>query len=140
MELDKEVVQDILSHLSETVDDLESLKVTSPDELKGNKERYRAIKNALYESIMDVLAISQHLIAALELEKPRSYSDIFRILRENEVFPQALFEKFEKAGGFRVLLAHEYRRLKPEKIFELSLRSADFREFINFVADFLKKA
>ncbi len=140
MELDKEVVQDILSHLFETVDDLESLKVNSPDELKRNNERHRAIKNALYESIMDVISISQHLIAALELEKPRSYSDIFRILRENEVFPPALLEKFEKAGGFRVLLAHEYRRLKPEKIFELSLRSSDFREFINFVANFLKKA
>lgn len=139
MKLDKEVVQDILNHLVETVDDLESLKVNSIEELKENKERYRAIKNVLYEGIMDVIAISQHLIAALQLEKPRSYSDIFRILRENEVFPQSLFEKFEKAGGFRVLLAHEYRRLRPEKIFELSMRSSDFRQFINFVADFLKK-
>lgn len=86
---------------------------------------------------MDVIKIGQHIIAALQLEKPKAYRDILRILGKNEIIPLDLGERIEKMGGFRIILAHGYERVAFKEVYELHLRTSDFEDFIFHVTRFL---
>jgi uncharacterized protein YutE (UPF0331/DUF86 family) len=136
--VDKERLAEILEHLRENISYLETFKVDLPQAFEENKERYFAVKNLLYEAVMDVIRTGQHIISAQQLEKPKSYKDVVRILGENKIIPGQLAERIQKMGGFRVILAHEYNKVTPEKIYELHLRTQDFKDFIYHITKFLE--
>ena len=138
MSVDKEKLAEILEHLRENISYLEAFKVDSPQAFEENKERYFAIKNLLYEAVMDVIRTGQHIISAQQLEKPKSYKDVIRILGENKVIPNKLADRIQKMGGFRVILAHEYNKVTPERIYELHLRTEDFKDFICQITKFIE--
>lgn len=140
MEVNKKRVADLLSHLDGRVQLLKTLRVGSLSELEKNEERFCALKNILYEAVMDVIKIGQHIIAALQLEKPQTYRDVLRILGENNIVPEELFKRIQRMGGFRVILAHEYESIDRETVYKLHLRTMDFEEFIYNINKFLEKS
>ena len=66
-----------------------------------------------------MLDIGNHIIAERGFEKPGSYADIFRILRENQILPKELYENLEGMAAFRNILVHDYMRLDRERVFEM---------------------
>lgn len=140
MAVDKKRVTELLEHLDEQIRYIEKFRVGSPKVLEESKKDFFALKNLLYEAVMDVIKISQHTIAALQLEKPRTYRETLHILGENNIIPMELAQRIEKIGGFRVILAHEYERVTPEYVYKLHLRTDDLREFVKAMARFLESS
>ena len=54
------------------------------------------------------LDLSNHLIANLDLPRPASYRDSFRVLRSHGWLSARLTVKLEELAGFRNILAHQY--------------------------------
>ena len=139
MDVDKARVTELLEHLRERIKYLQDFRVDSAETLEKSKKDFFALKNLLYEAVMDVIRVGQHIIAALQLEKPKTYRDTLRILGENRIIPFELGRKIEKMGGFRVVLAHDYEKVSTEDIYRLHLKTDDFMDFILAIEQFLEK-
>ena len=81
--------------------------------LRGAGERY------LQLSIEILLDLGSHIIAARGLAAPDTYADVFHILAEGGLLPDAVHRQVEGMAGFRHLLVHDYLRLDPERVFAL---------------------
>lgn len=137
--VDREKVARILEHLKKSIDYLKEYKVDSPETLRKNPERFAAIKNFLYEAVEDVIDIGKHLIASLQLEKAETYTQVLERLEGAGAISTELFQESKWMIEFRRSLAHVYRGVTPEEIYQYHLRVRDFERFIFSIGKFIEQ-
>jgi uncharacterized protein YutE (UPF0331/DUF86 family) len=102
--------------------------------LRGAVERY------LQVSLESMLDIGEIIISEEKIKLPASYKEIFHILGETGILPEAFARKIEPAAGFRNVLVHMYAKVEMDRLYEnLQNGVEDMEFFIEYIAQFLAK-
>lgn len=75
--IDQELIEKKIDLLEEKLDYLKSIRELERDEFLGSFEKIQATKHTLQESIEACLDIANHIIAAKELGRAETYSNMF---------------------------------------------------------------
>lgn len=88
------------------------------------------------ESCVD---IGTHIISEKGWKFPEKYSDVPDILAENGVIPKNFKENLRNIIAFRNIIVHEYLSIDYDKVYNNLRKLDDFRKFVEYIEDFLKK-
>lgn len=117
--VNKNIVAGRLERLHEYLQNLEAVQRFDHKRFVEDPFVHGTAERNLHLAIECLLDIGNHVIAEKAFEKPESYADIFRILRENQIIPSDLYENLEGLAAFRNILVHDYMRLDRGKVFEM---------------------
>ena len=103
-----EVIRKRLNKLEEYLSILHGLRKYSFSEFIEDPERYGSAERFLQLAIEAITDLGNHVVADLELGVVNWYSDIPKILAENEYIDAELRERWIQIIGFRNVLVHDY--------------------------------
>ena len=84
--------------------------------------------------------IANHIISDQELRIPISYSDTFKVLQENNIINNQLYQSLEKMAKFRNLIVHSYDNIDSAFIISILRNNLDdFTDFKNSVLEWMSK-
>ena len=63
--------------------------------------------------------IANHLIFDQGMRVPLSYGDTFKVLHENEIIDDGLYQALDKMARFRNLIVHHYDKIEPAIIVQI---------------------
>lgn len=131
---------DKLEFLEEYITRLKDLQQYSPEEIEKNYVLRGAVERYLQVSLESMLDIGEIIISEEKIKRPASYKEIFHILGEIGVLPEAFARKIEPSAGFRNVLVHMYAKVELDRLYE-NLQSGveDMELFIEYIAQFLAK-
>ena len=136
----KPIIEEKLKKLGEIITWLEQYKkVPKPDFLKDHTID-SATKHDLFLGIEIILDIGNHLLIETFNIRVGEYSEIIEKLGEKGIIPKEFAKENVDMAKFRNLLAHEYIKVEPEKVYE-NLQKAPyiFRQFAKAYQEFLDK-
>lgn len=97
-----------------------------------------AAERALHTSLEYVTDISSLVIDALVMRDPGGYSDIVKVLVEENVLAANWFQAFEPVFEFRTRLLRNHDQITPEDVrFAVDTYATMFRDFIESIHVFL---
>lgn len=106
--------------LSKYLDFLENVvRKEDLETFKSNFQLQLSTERALHIAIEIILDLGNLLINKLNLDKPSTYADIFKILCENDVLPKKLMNTLIDIARFRNLLVHAYAKIDTVRVFEI---------------------
>ena len=74
----------------------------------------RIIERTLQMMIETCVDIASHIIADKGYRVPKSYSDTFKVLHEENIVDSRLFNSLNKMAKFRNIIVHDYAEIDPE--------------------------
>ena len=98
---------------------LKTLKAIGKYDLKMFKNDvfiHATAERYLHLSIECLLDMGNHIISDKGYRKPETYTEIFRILKEEKVISAKLLEELEGMAAFRNILVHDYLKIDLDKI------------------------
>jgi uncharacterized protein YutE (UPF0331/DUF86 family) len=103
---------------------------------------YTATERNLQVAVQACLDISNHLVAKINLEKPKKDNkEVFSILAKHKVIPVSLAEKLKKMAGQRNILVHEYLEIEKDIIYKtINDDLKDITAFVKHIQKFLDKS
>ena len=115
---------------------LAELAAREDDELRADFAVMGGVQHYLLLTIETVLDLGSHLISSEGYDPPRSYADIFRVLRDAGLLPQKLADRLMAMARFRNVLVHLYAQVDEDRVLRV-LRSSldDPDEFVRIVED-----
>ena len=90
----------------------------------------RIIERTLQMMIETCVDIASHIIADKGYRVPKSYSDTFKVLHEENVVSSGLFNSLNKMAKFRNILVHHYDGVDAEIV--VSILKKDLKDFISY--------
>lgn len=99
---------DRMTRLEEFLALLEPLAALDRSDFCGDPYRYGSAERFLQLAIEAALDIGHHLIAHMGLGRPQSYAEVFRILGQAGILPEALAEAMAQMARWRNRLVHLY--------------------------------
>jgi uncharacterized protein YutE (UPF0331/DUF86 family) len=138
--IDKQTVQERLDSIDTMLRLLRQYQTMSLEEFSKNELTLHA---ALYEfqtSLEAMTDIGNHLIAALSLKKPGDRAEIFTILAQAGIIPEALAKELIKAVGMRNIIVHGYRGIIVEVVYQTICKDlGQIEEFCRCVVEYLEQ-
>ncbi len=132
-----EKVEGLLEKLREYVTQLTELKKLSKEELIKRFTNVNSAKYLFQVAIECCLDISNHLISSEGFRPPADYKDIFKILNENKVIPDAFLETAVSMAKFRNRLVHLYWEVDADKVYDyLQNNLGYFDEFVKYILNY----
>ena len=130
--VNREVLQKRVSKAEEYLDFLEDVKKDySLEEFKSDKMVYGSSERFLHLTIEALLDIGNHIVADNNLGRVESYSDIPKLLAENNFLNDELKKLFVKIIGFRNILVHDYLDVDLEIVYSIiSTNLVDLKEIL----------
>jgi uncharacterized protein YutE (UPF0331/DUF86 family) len=99
----------------------------------------RIIERTLQMMIETCVDIAGHIISDKGYRIPKSYSDTFRVLREEQLVNEKLYVALEKMAKFRNVVVHHYDKVDAEIVVGILKKDLkDFRGFRESIVNFLK--
>ena len=138
--VDRRVITARLEKLREYLVILDRLRKTPVDVFKRQVEQHGLAERYLHLSIKCLLDIGTHLIASLGLTTPRTYDEVFQILGQRQVLPEAFVPQLAGLAGFRNILVHEYLDIDLDIVHAHLQRIGVFDEFARHIAAFLDRS
>lgn len=99
---------------------LKTLKAIGKYDLKTFKNDvfiHATAERYLHLSIECLLDMGNHIISDRGYRKPETYTEIFRILKEEKVISAKLLEELDGMAAFRNILVHDYLKIDLDKIY-----------------------
>ncbi|MGB9735858.1 MAG: type VII toxin-antitoxin system HepT family RNase toxin [bacterium] len=131
----------ILRKLTELETHLKELKEFSDISVEAYKEDWktqRIVERTLQIMIELCIDVAEHIISDAHMRLPTTYSDTFKVLYENHVIDQSLFNIMEKMAKFRNVVVHQYEKVDAEIIVTILRKSLnDFVVFKNAIINYL---
>lgn len=135
--VDRETVEKRLFKLEQSLRKLRELSRVSWDEyIKDEGIRDRAERN-LQIAAQICIDIGSHVIADRAYRPPCSYGDIFTVLMEEGLLPEALASTMKQIAGFRNILVHDYLDVDPQIVFKSLKRIDVFKQFAKYTLTWL---
>jgi uncharacterized protein YutE (UPF0331/DUF86 family) len=113
------IVTERLEKLGEYLKTLQAVQKYDLQRFKTDPFIHGAAERYLHLSIECLLDIGNHIIADRGYSKPETYSDIFRILSEENIISPVLLQELEGMAAFRNLLVHDYVRLDLDRVYRI---------------------
>jgi len=137
--LDEELIESKIDIINRNLNYLRETSKLDFEEFE-KFEKIQAIKRSLQESIEACCDIGQYIIAEKEFEKPESYSEIFKILKEEEIIEKELAQNLIKMAKFRNLLVHQYGEIDKKKVYEIVNQNLEnIEKFLKTTSEFMEE-
>jgi uncharacterized protein YutE (UPF0331/DUF86 family) len=107
----------------------------------GDWKAQRIIERTLQMMIETCVDIAGHIISDKGYRIPKSYADVFRVLREEQILSGELFAALEKMAKFRNIVVHHYDKVDAEIV--VGILKKDLKDFTGYrdaIVNFLKSA
>ena len=109
MDIDKEIIEGKFDIIEHNLRFLEvEFKDVSPDVFIESYKDVQAAKYSLLEIMEACIDIANHIISVRGYRRANDYSDMFEILKEENIIDSLLAEKMKNMARFRNLLVHKY--------------------------------
>jgi uncharacterized protein YutE (UPF0331/DUF86 family) len=129
------VIQERLKLLSEYVNDLAELQAVDLHTYLENKLIRRTVERTLHLAVEVCLDIAQQ-----GFRTPDDNKDVFIVLTDQAVLPQALLPNLISMARFRNLIVHDYARIDDQVVFAiLKRRLGDFDAYAQAIVHYLEQ-
>lgn len=128
--------------LTEIVDTTDFVSENLTDSFEDFSES-KILKDAIYKNvefvIQNIIDICFIINSDLRLGIPEVEEDVFRHLKQRDIFSKKVIGIIEEMKSFRNILVHKYGEIDDKKAFEnIKEGIKDFEVIINEIEDFLK--
>lgn len=113
--------------------------VKTREEFSSNAQVYYSTLHLLQLSIQCLIDMSSRLVSLLNARKPKEYSELPHILREEGVLDEASEKTLRDMIRFRNLLIHVYAKVSPNIVYEIS-KERGKRDIRNIAGEIIKAA
>lgn len=134
-----EIIKERLKIIDENLPILKELKANPLDKFKDDKKLQRLAERCLEINIQALLDIAHYIIAQNNWERSSANKEAILTLGAKDVIPKSFAKKIEPMAGLRNLLAHEYAKIDPAKLYENLQNLEDFREFSRYILTYIEK-
>jgi uncharacterized protein YutE (UPF0331/DUF86 family) len=138
--LNRELIEDRLRFIEQSVESLERYQSVDLAEYMKNPDNFRIAYYDLYTALEAVLDIGAHILSRIPGQKPQSYKDIPQLLAANKLLPRNFAEKkLVEMAGYRNRMTHFYHRIDAKEIHHLiKLCLSDFLKFSRYIGKIIK--
>lgn len=127
-----------LQALDEYLSYLAELKKVEKRVFLNDFHIFGLVEHYLHLSIEALLDVSKLIIIAYGFPRPEEPQDALRILHDQKVISEKLFNKLAGIAGFRNVLIHEYEKVNKNIVFSYFHDNLDqFKDFKRQVLRFL---
>ena len=137
--VDETLILRKLSELDEYYKQITEYKKLTVAQYSGDWKVQRIIERTLQMMIETCVDIAGHIISDKGFRIPKSYSDTFLVLRENNILSDKLFSSVEKMAKFRNIVVHHYDKVDAEIV--VGILKKDLKDLTGFrdaIVSFLK--
>lgn len=135
MEVDKDRLLSLIGEIEQALSILREYGEADKESLIGNLKSLGSVKYYLIVAIEGCVDICNHIVAKERIGVPESYSDCFKILKNNEIISDVLSKELSNLAKFRNLLVHLYWKVDDEKVYELlQMKLDDIDRFIQQIS------
>lgn len=128
--VDKNLVLRKFSELDECSKQLGEFTVISLEEYSRDWKVQRIIERTLQMMIETCADIANHIISDKEYRIPNSYVDTFKVLCENNIISNNLFETMAKIARLRNIIVHHYDKI--DEAIVVSILKNHLNDFANY--------
>ena len=137
--VDKTLTLRKLAELEEYLTQVSEYSKLTIVEYEKDWKTQRIIDRTLQMMIETCLDIAGHIISDERYRVPDSYADTFKVLLENDIVEESLFEVLEKMAKFRNIVVHHYDKMDSAIVVMIMTRHlGDFNRFIDSIIRFMK--
>ena len=137
--VDKTLILRKLSELDEYYKQIAEYKKITVTQYSGDWKTQRIVERTLQMMIETCVDIAGHIISDKGFRIPKSYSDTFLVLRENDILSDELFSSVEKMAKFRNIVVHHYDKVDAEIV--VGILKKDLKDLTGFrdaIVSFIK--
>ncbi|TVM03465.1 MAG: hypothetical protein CV087_04935 [Candidatus Brocadia sp. WS118] len=114
--VDKPLILRKLTELDEYLKQMGEFSSVTREEYSRDWKVQRIVERTLQMMIETCADIANHIISDRGYRTPDNYGDTFRVLHENGVLKNDLFEIMLKMARFRNIVVHQYDKIHEEAI------------------------
>ena len=137
--VDETLILRKLSELDEYNKQIKEYEKITVAQYSGDWKIPRIIERTLQMMIETCVDIASHIIADKGYRVPKSYSDTFKVLREEKIVSSKLFNSLEKMAKFRNIVVHHYDKVDAKIV--VGILKKDLKDFMGYrdaIISFLK--
>ncbi len=137
--VDETLILRKLSELDEYNKQIKEYEKITVAQYSGDWKIPRIIERTLQMMIETCVDIASHIIADKGYRVPKSYSDTFKVLREEKIVSSKLFNSLEKMAKFRNIVVHHYDKVDAKIV--VGILKKDLQDFMGYrdaIISFLK--
>lgn len=119
MRLEKEIIEGRFDIIDRNLRFLEETKTLSPNQFLESYKDIQAAKHSLLEIMEACIDIANYIISVKGFRRAEEYSEMFKVLKEEEVIAEDLTTRLEDMARFRNLLVHRYGEIDNRRVLEI---------------------
>ena len=112
--VDETLILRKMAELDEYIEQIKTYMNISVIEYSNDWRIQRIIERTLQMMIETCVDVAGHIISDRGYRIPNSYSDTFKVLHENEILNETLFNTMGKIARFRNIIVHHYDKVDAE--------------------------
>ena len=134
--VDRDKLENLLRHLHTYTGYLQEIVAQEETAFLSSPALVGSARYYLQVSIETCINIANHIIATERLRAPKDYKDVFKVLGEADILPEAVVDTMQALAGLRNLLVHLYWEVDDRMIYK-SIRAElrDFDTFTQYILD-----
>ena len=137
--VDETLILRKLSELDEYYRQIKEYDKITFAQYSDNWKIQRIIERTLQMMIETCVDIASHIISDKEYRVPKSYSDTFKVLHEENIVSSNLFDSLNKMAKFRNIVVHHYDNVDAGIVVGILKRDLkDFMSYKKVIISFLK--
>jgi len=137
--VDKTLILKKLAELEQYLRQINEFSDITTAEYSSDWKTQRIVDRTLQMMIETCLDIAGHIISDEGYRVPESYADMFNVLQENAIIPEALREGLNKMAKFRNIVVHHYDKIDPTIVITILRKNLwDFNSFKTAIISYLK--
>ena len=137
--VDKTLILRKLAEVDQYLSQVKEYAGVSLDQYESSWKTQRIVERTLQMMIETCVDIAGHIISDKGYRIPKSYSDTFRVLHEEQLVNDKLYAALEKMAKFRNVVVHHYDKVDSEIVVGILKKDLkDFRGFRESIVNFLK--
>ena len=137
--VDETLILRKMSELDEYYNQIREYDEITVGQYSNDWKTQRIIERTLQMMIETCMDIAGHIISDRGCRIPKSYSDTFKVLHEENIVDAKLYGSLEKMAKFRNIVVHHYDKVDAEIVIGILKKNLkDFTAYKDAIINFLK--
>ena len=137
--VDEALILRKISELDEYFQQAKEYDAITVAQYTGDWKIQRIIERTLQIMIETCVDIAGHIISEKGFRIPKSYSDAFLVLKENNILSDELYSSANKMAKFRNVVVHHYDKVDADIVIAILRKNLDdFLSYRDAIISFLK--